>query len=71
MHLWGANKAIQVDAPEDEKPHFQMKMDQLLSDLGWGTLEDVASRYQRAKELTDSIFEAADDIVRRHPDIIE
>ena len=70
-HLLLSNSAIQMDAPEDEKPQFQMIVDEFVSDLGLRTSEDISSRYQRAKELTDSIFEVADDIVRRNPDIVE
>ena len=69
--LWISNTAIQMDAPEDEKPQFQMKINQLTSDLDLRTSQDMEARCQQAKELTDSIFKAADLIVSQNPEIIE
>jgi hypothetical protein len=65
-----SNGAIQADAPEDEKPYFRAKVNQLYSDMGWRTLQDVASQLPRASELADEIFRVTDGIVDRHPDIV-
>jgi hypothetical protein len=66
-----SSTAIQIDGLEDEKPAFQLKVNQLLSDLGLITSQDVASRFQRAKALTDRIFKVADTIASQNPKIIE
>lgn len=66
-----ANGAIQADAPEDEKPHFQAMANQLYADMGWSTLQDVASHLPRARELADDVFRVADDIVHRNPEIVD
>ncbi|HEU0295669.1 MAG TPA: hypothetical protein VFR47_23220 [Anaerolineales bacterium] len=61
-----ANGAIQVDASEEEKRYFQAKINQLLSDIGWGTLEDAALRLEWAKILANDVFQVADDMVSRN-----
>lgn len=66
-----ANGAIQADAPEDEKPHFQAMANQLYADMGWSTLQDVASHLPRARELADDVFRVADDIVHGNPEIVD
>lgn len=66
-----ANGAIQADAPADEKPHFQAMADQLYADMGWSTLQDVASHLPQARELADDVFRVADTIVVRHPDVVD
>lgn len=69
--LWISNTAIQMDAPEGQKTQFQIKIDQLTSDLGLRASQDIESRFQQAKELTDSIFKVADLIVSQNPEIME
>jgi hypothetical protein len=66
-----SNGAIQADAPEDEKPHFVAKLNQLYSEMGWRTVEDVASHLPAARALADEVFRVTDDIVDRHPDIVD
>jgi hypothetical protein len=66
-----ANGAIQADAPEDEKPHFQAMAGQLYADMGWSTLQDVASHLPQARELAEDVFRVADDIVHRNPEIVD
>jgi hypothetical protein len=66
-----ANGAIQADAPEDEKPHFQAMADQLYADMGWSGLQDVASHLPQARKLADELFRVADAIVAGHPDIAD
>lgn len=61
-----ANGAIQVDASDEEKRYFQAKMNRLLSDIGWSTLEDAALRLERAKTLANEVFQVADDMVSRN-----
>jgi hypothetical protein len=61
-----ASGAIQVDASDDEKRYFQAKMDRLLSDMGWSTLQDAALRLAWAKTLADEVFQVADDMVSRN-----
>lgn len=43
----------------------------ITSDLGLRTSQDMEARCQQAKELTDSIFKAADVIVSQNPEIME
>ena len=69
--LWTSNTAIQIDAPDAEKPQYQAKLNRLLSDMGLSTDHDIQSRFQPAKELADDVFEVADDIVSRHPEILD
>jgi hypothetical protein len=66
-----SNDAIQANAPEAEKPHFLAKLNQLYSEMGWLTLQDVASHLPPARELADEVFRVTDDIVDRHPDIVD
>ncbi len=66
-----SNGAIQADAPEDEKPHFQAMADQLYADMGWSTLQDVASHLPQARELAEEVVRVADAIVARQPDIVD
>lgn len=66
-----ANGAIQADAPEDEKPHFQTMADHLYADMGWSGLQDVASHLPQARELAEDVFRVADDIVHRNPEIVD
>lgn len=66
-----ANGAIQADAPEDEKPHFQTMADQLYADMGWSGLQDVASHLPQARKLADDVFRVVDAIVAGHPDIVD
>lgn len=66
-----SNTAIQLDAPEAEKPQFEAKVIHLLFDMGLSTSRDVESRLQRAKELTENILNVADDIVSRNPEVID
>lgn len=61
-----ANGAIQVDASDDEKRYFQAKMNRLLSDMGWSTLQDVTLRFESAKTLADKVFQVADDMANRN-----
>lgn len=66
-----SNDAIQADAPEDEKPHFLAKLNQLYSEMRWHTLPDVATHLPPARELADEVFRVTDNIVDRHPDIVD
>jgi len=66
-----ANNAIQLDAAEADRPAFQEKANRLASNLGLNTMQDVMTRQQQARALTDSIFQAADEIVSRNPAIID
>jgi hypothetical protein len=63
--------AIQSDAPEEEKPHFQATFGRLLSDLGLTTPDDWASRLRQAGSLADEVFKVADDIVEHNPQVMD
>lgn len=66
-----SNTAIQLDAPEGDKPRFQANLNHLLFDMGFSTSGDLGSRLQRAKELTENVFHVADDIVSRNTKVID
>ncbi len=69
--LWTANGAIQADASEGEKAYFQEKVNRVFTDIEWSTTDGVASRLRQAEKLTDDVFQAANDIVRHHPEIVD
>jgi hypothetical protein len=64
-----SNKAIQNDAPEDEKAGFQAEFDRLVAELGLLTLSDCQRRLELAKSVADEVFQLADEVVEAHPDI--
>jgi len=66
---WISTHAIQLDAPEDDKPPFLAAANKLLSDLKLTTPEEVESRIQEAKELTKHVFKVADFIVNENAKI--
>jgi hypothetical protein len=68
--LFISNNAIQADAPESEKSRFQARFDQIVAALGWKTPGDIASRCQQAAALKENLFQAADFIMSRNPEII-
>jgi hypothetical protein len=61
--------AIQLDAPENDKPPFLAAAYRLLSDLGLTTPEEIESRVQQAKALTDRVYKVADFIVNENSEI--
>jgi hypothetical protein len=61
-----ANGAIQADGSDDEKGYFQAKLNQLLSDMGRSTLQDLTFHVEQAKTLADEVFQVADDMVSRN-----
>jgi len=61
--------AIQLDAPEDDKPRFLAAANKLLSDLRLATPEEIESRVQEAKELTEHVFKVAYFIVNENAEI--
>jgi hypothetical protein len=66
-----STNAILVDAQEDEKPMFLANAYQLLSDIQLITPEDIESRIQQARALTDHVFKIADTIVSQNSEIME
>ena len=66
--LWLANNAIQIDAPDAEKPLFQARLDRLLQETGLTTPTDVVARSQAARQLAGKIFKIADEMVERWPE---
>jgi hypothetical protein len=66
-----STNAIQIDASEEEKPIFLANAYRLLSDLGLTTSEDIESRIQQARALTDRVFKVADTIVSQNSEILE
>jgi len=66
-----ATNAILTDAPENDKPPFLAAAHKFLSDLGLIAFEDIESRIQQAKELTDRVSKVADLIVSENSEIIE
>jgi hypothetical protein len=66
-----SNAAIQNDAPEEERLQFQAGFDHLLSGLGLVAPEAWPSRLQKAQELAHKIFEIADGVVERNPEIVD
>jgi hypothetical protein len=61
--------AIQLDAPEDDKPPFLAAAYKLLSALRLTSPEDIESRVQQAKALTERVCKAADFIVNENSEI--
>ena len=61
--------AIQLDAPEDEKPPFLAAAYKLLSALKLTSREEIESRVQQAKALTERVYKVADFIVNENSDI--
>jgi len=66
-----ANMAIQNDAPEDEKPRFQVVWDRLMAGLGVSTPEDWTARVEQMRDLAEEIFQVADEIVAQNPEIVD
>jgi len=62
-----ANTAIQLDAPQAEKPVFQARLDRLFQELGFGVPGAVETRVQGARELARIIFMIADEMVEHRP----
>ena len=63
-----ATTAIQLDAPEAEKPVFQATLDRLFQEIGFGALHEVETRLQGARELARTIFMIADEMVEHRPE---
>ena len=63
--------AIQNDAPDADRLRFQNSLKQMLEDLGRSSSDDWALRYFQACMVKDDIFDVADAIVQRNPDIID
>ena len=61
--------AIQLDAPEDEKPPFLAAAYKLLSALRLTSPEDIELRVQQAKALTERACKVADFIVNENSEI--
>jgi hypothetical protein len=68
--LWIANKAIQIDAPDSDKPRFQAKLDRLLTEMGLSEQHDILGRYQQARAFFDRAVGVADSILSHNPAII-
>jgi len=66
-----ANAAIQNDAPDGEKAQHQSSYDRLLNRLGLSTPEDSAARVEQVRALAEEVFEVADEIVARNPEIVD
>lgn len=62
-----SNSAIQLDAPDAEKPLFQARLERLLQEIGLGTPHDVEAHLQGARELASNIFMLADEMVEHLP----
>ncbi len=71
LSLLVANTAIQLDAPEADRPAFQAQAERLATAAGLASLSDVQARRQQAQALTDRVFQAADEIVSRNPAIVD
>src|SRR6266545_5800444 len=63
--LMFANAAIQADAPAQERPIYQAKVDRLAEDLGFGVDADVAARAAAMRDLAEAIFGVADALAAR------
>lgn len=62
-----ANQAIQLDAPEGERPSHQARVDRWLHATGWLAPRAIESRLQRARVLAANVFRAANNIVTQNP----
>jgi hypothetical protein len=71
VYHWVASKALQQDAPEEEKPLFQVEFDRLLAAMGLATREDWAARAEQARALAEEVFQVAGEIVAQNPEIVD
>jgi hypothetical protein len=62
---------ILADGPEAERPRFAERQADLLQELGLETAASRAARFERASEFGDRIFALAEEIIARHPDMID
>jgi hypothetical protein len=58
-----ANQAIQLDAPEAERPAHQARVDRWLRAAGWPAPGTLGPRLQRARLLAADVFRTADEMV--------
>jgi hypothetical protein len=66
-----ATDVILVDGPEAEKPKFAAYQTGFLSALGMEAAATRAARYEQADRLFDRIFAVAEEIVARHPGVVD
>ena len=64
-----AFSVIQNDAPDEEKPKFYAKLDQLLQELGLGDADTWPCRKQQVLSFAEEIFEFTEDFIKRNPKI--
>ena len=62
MHLL-SNRAIQNDAPEDDRSHYQSGMDRLLAELGISTATGWRSRIALARSVSQEVICFANEVV--------
>lgn len=60
-----AHTAIQNDAPESDKSHYRLGMQELRSSLGIATAPAWGSRIEHAKGVSDRVFRFADEKIAR------
>jgi hypothetical protein len=58
-----------ADGPDDQKPYYAQKTNDLLSLLGLDSV-DWDERWTQARQLYDAFFALADEIVEQHPEIV-
>ena len=69
-HLATAD-VILADGPESERSRFAERQTALLRDLGLDTAEARAAAYAEAARLSDLAFALAEEIVERHPGVVD
>ena len=60
-----ANAAIQADAPPDEKPYFQGKLDRLIAEMGLSAPGAIATRVREAEALAAAIAAVAQVLIEQ------
>jgi hypothetical protein len=63
--------AILLDGPAPERARFAARQDRLLEELGLDTAEARAVRFEQMERLYERVFALAEEIVARHPGIVD
>ena len=68
--VYVSNLALQNDAPEEERAHFQNINDSLTNELGLKTTGHINSRKKEFSNYADKIFKVTQEIIDSNPKVV-